>query len=302
MSSGKAIMALLRLPFMTVTIGAILLGSFFAYHETGSINILYFVLALLGSCFFHIATNVANDYFDFKSGNDMANISGTSPFSGGSRMVVDGLVKPGQAFVVSLIFAVLGSAIGLYLNSVTEGNVVLVIGILGLIFVYGYNGLPLQLVNKGLGEIAIFLAWGPFMVLGAFYVQAQAFPNIWPFIVAIPSGIMTTLVLLINEFADKEADASVGRKTWVILFGEYTALRFYLVLAVLCYAIVATGVLLDRFPFWSLLVFVTLIMPFQAYKIAKQSLGDWGRFMGAVKNTILMNLLFLVILSVSFLF
>ena len=59
-------------------------------------NILYFVLALLGSCFFHIATNVANDYFDFKSGNDAANISATSPFSGGSRMVVDGMVKPGQ--------------------------------------------------------------------------------------------------------------------------------------------------------------------------------------------------------------
>jgi len=287
---------------MTVTIGAILLGSFFAYHETGSFNILYFVLALLGSCFFHIATNVANDYFDFKSGNDAANLSATSPFSGGSRMIVDGLIKPGKALAVSLIFAALGSMMGLYLNFATEGNVVLVIGILGLIFVYGYNGRPLQLVNLGLGEIAIFLAWGPLMVLGAYYVQAQSFQSVWPFIVAIPSGILTTLVLLINEFADKEADASTGRKTWVIMFGEHKSLVLYMILAIICYIVVIAGVWLDRFPLWSLLVGITIIMPFQTYKIAKNSLGDWGKFLGAVKNTILLNLLFLVILSVSFLF
>ncbi len=293
---------LLRLPFMTVTIGAILLGSFFAYHETGSFNVLHFVLALLGSCFFHIATNVANDYFDFKSGNDAANISATTPFSGGSRMVLEGLVKPGKALAISWIFAALGSIMGLYLNFATEGNVVLVIGILGLIFVYGYNGRPLQLVNLGLGEIAIFLAWGPLMVLGAYYVQAQSFQTIWPFIVAIPSGILTTLVLLINEFADKEADASTGRKTWVIMFGEKKALILYMILAYLCYVIVAVGVWLDRFPLWSLLVGITIIMPLQTYKIAKNSLGNWGKFLGAVKNAILLNLLFLVILSVSFLF
>jgi 1,4-dihydroxy-2-naphthoate octaprenyltransferase len=293
---------LLRLPFMTVTIGGILLGTFYAVHETGTLNILYFVLALMGACFFHIATNVANDYFDFKSGNDAANISATSPFSGGSRMVLEGMVSPGKALVVSLIFAFLGSVIGLYLNFVTSGNVVLIIGLLGLIFVYSYNGPPFRLVDKGLGEIAIFLSWGPLMVLGAYYVQVQSFQSIWPFIVAVPSGIMTTLVLLINEFADKEADASTGRKTWVIMFGEQTALKLYLFLAFICYLVVAVGVLLNRFPLWSLLVGITLIMPFQTYKIAKSSLGDWAKFLGAVKNTILMNLLFLLILSVSFLF
>jgi len=302
LSNAKAIVTLLRLPFMTVTVGAILLGSFFAYHETGSFNILHFVLALLGACFFHIATNVANDYYDYKSGNDAANRSATSPFSGGSRMVLDGLVKPGQALAVSLTFAALGSVMGLYLNHVTEGNVVLVLGVLGLIFVYGYNGLPLQLVNKGLGEIAIFLAWGPLMVLGAYYVQANSFLSLWPFIVAIPSGILTTLVLLINEFADKEADVSTNRKTWVIMFGENTALILYLMLALLCYVVVAVGVLLDRFPLWSLLVGITIFMPIQSYTIAKKSLGDWGKFLGAVKSTILLNLVFLVLLSVSFLF
>lgn len=293
-------MMLLRLPFMTVTIGAVLLGTAFATWETGQFNVLHFVLALLGSCFFHIATNVANDYFDFKIGADAINVSKTTPFSGGSRMILEGFVPPRQALLVSIIFAFSGSAIGLYLNFATEGNAVLIIGVIAIIFIYGYNGMPLKLVNKGLGEIAIFLAWGPLVVLGAYYVQAESFPSFWPLIVSIPSGLMTTLVLLINEFADRDADASVGRRTWVILLGFKRSLHLYLALALLCFAIVIIGILFGNWPLWSLLVFITIPLPFLAAKSGSQNLCNWTGFLAAVKATILMNFLFLVILSVSF--
>ncbi|MBN1223257.1 MAG: prenyltransferase [Candidatus Aminicenantes bacterium] len=300
MNKGKAILILLRLPFLTVTIGAVLLGTAFAVWTTGQFRLLHFVLALLGSCFFHIATNVANDYFDYKSGNDAANVSGTTPFSGGSRMILEGFVSARQALAVSLIFTVLGSLIGFYLNFAVKGNAVLLIGFLALIFIYSYNGFPLKLVNKGLGEIAIFTAWGPLIVLGSYYVQAESFQSLWPFIVSIPSGILTTLVLLINEFADRDADASVGRKTWVILLGLKNGLRLYLVLALLCYVVVIAGVLLNNWPVWSLLVFITLPLLLKAFQTGVRSLGDWTVFLGAVKATILMNFLFLVILSLSF--
>jgi 1,4-dihydroxy-2-naphthoate octaprenyltransferase len=294
-------MTLLRLPFMTVTIGAVLLGTAYAHFVTGRFHFLNFALTLLGACFFHIATNVANDYFDYKSGNDAANLSGTSPFSGGSRVLVEGKVPAGTALAVSLLFAAAGGAIGLYLNLVTPGNQILWIGLAGVFLVYSYNGFPLRLVNLGLGEIAIFLAWGPVMVLGSYYVQAQAFGSWWPVIVSVPSGLLTTLVLLINEFADREADLSTGRRTWVIMFGPRTALVLYLISALLCYVVVLTGVLMDRFPLWSLLVGLTLMMPFQAYLTGRAHLEEWGKFLGAVKTTILMNLLFLVIWSATFL-
>jgi len=300
MKKAKAIVILLRLPFLTVTVGAVLLGSAFACWHRGQFNTLHFILALIGSCFFHIATNVANDYFDFKSGADAVNVSGTTPFSGGSRMILEGFVSPDQALLVSIIFALLGSAIGLYLNFVTEANAILIIGMLAVIFIYGYNGVPLKLVNKGLGELAIFTAWGPLIVLGSYYVQVESFPSFWPLIVAIPSGLMTTLVLLINEFADRDADASVGRRTWVILLGFKKSLRLYLCLALLCYVIVILGILFGNWPLLSLLVFVTIPLPFLAYKAGSQSLGKWTAFLAAVKATILMNFLFLVILSVSF--
>jgi len=300
MKKSKAILLLLRLPFLTVTAGAVFLGTAFAWWKTGRFDILLFILTFFGACFLHISCNVANDYFDFKSGNDASNKNALVPFSGGSRMVLDGFVKPGEALAVSLVFAVLGSAIGLYLNAVSRGNVVLIIGIAALFFVFSYNGFPARLVNIGLGEIGIFLAWGPLMVLGAYYVQAESISSLWPLVVAFPSGILTTLVLLINEFADKEADFSTGRKTWVILFGFRKSLLIYLFLAISCYVAVLAGVIFGSWPLWSLLVLITLPLPFLVYRIGRANLENWPGFFPAVKNTILMNFVFLIILSVSF--
>jgi 1,4-dihydroxy-2-naphthoate octaprenyltransferase len=300
MKKTKAILLLLRLPFLTVTIGAVFVGTAFARWHHGAFDFSRFLLVFFGSCFFHIACNVANDYFDFKSGNDALNKNAITPFSGGSRMVLDGFVRPNQALTVSIVFAVLGSAIGIYLNAISAGNVVLFIGIAALFLVYGYNGFPLRLVNKGLGEIAIFLAWGPFIVLGSYYVQAQVISSLWPLIVAIPSGVMTTLVLLINEFADKEADEATGRKTFVILFGFKPSLLIYLFLALSCYAVVLLGVFFGGWPLLSLIVFLTLPLPIQSFRIGWQNIGKWQDFFPTVKNTILMNFLFLIILSGSY--
>ena len=300
MKKSKAILLLLRLPFLTVTIGAVVVGTAFALWHQNVFNLPKFLLVLFGSCFFHIACNVANDYFDFKSGNDALNKNAITPFSGGSRMVLDGFVQPKEALIVSIVFAALGSAIGIYLNAISSGNFVLFVGIAALFLVYGYNGFPLRLVHKGLGEIAIFLAWGPFIVCGSYFVQAQSISSSWPWIVAIPSGVLTTLVLLINEFPDKEADEATARKTWVILFGFKASLLIYLFLALICYAVVVFGVVFGDWPLLSLLVFITLPMPILSFRVGWKNIGKWAEFFPAVKNTILMNFLFLVILSVSY--
>lgn len=301
MSQWKAILILLRLPFLTVSLGAVFVGTAFAWWHTGRFNLLFFFLALVGSCFLHIACNVANDYFDFKSGNDAANQTGMTPFSGGSRMILEGFVKPEKALAVSLIFAILGSAAGLYLNFILKGNVILLIGVAALFLVYSYNGVPLRLVDKGVGEVGIFFAWGPLMVLGSYYVQAESFSSVWPLIVAVPSGILTTLVLLINEFADRESDSLVGRKTWVILLGYKKGLLLYLLLALSCFVIVLIGVLFGAWPFWSLLTMLVLPLPLMAFQVGMKNLENWPGFLPVVKTTILMNFAFLVILSFSFL-
>ncbi len=299
MNKSKAILLLLRLPFLTVTLGAVFLGTALAYYYAQQFDFIRFILVLVGASFLHIACNVGNDYFDFKSGNDASNINAMVPFSGGSRMILDGFVMPGEALVVSFVFAVLGSVIGLYLNALVKGNIILLIGIAAIFFVYSYNGFPFRLVNIKLGETAIFLAWGPLMVMGAFYVQAENFASIWPVMVSSVSGILTTLVLLINEFADKEADESSGRKTWVILFGYKKSLYIYFFLALSCYLIVTVCVIGGGLPLWSLMVFVTLPLPFIAFRTGMKNIGNWPDFFPAIKTTILMNFALLVILSIS---
>jgi len=300
MRKSKAIILLLRLPFLVVTFGAVFVGTAFAWWSARQFDLGLFLLTLIGASFLHLACNVANDYFDYRSGTDAANVYAVAPFSGGSRMVLDGFVKPGQALAVSFVFAILGSAIGLYLNAVSAGNVILFIGVAALLLVFGYNGPPLKLVNLGIGEIGIFLAWGPLMVLGAYYVQVQSFPSFWPLLAALIPGILTTLVLVINEFADAEADRSAGRKTWVILFGFKKTLYFYLTLLSGCYVVILAGVLFGGWPLWSLFVMVTLPLSLMAFRVAMKNIGNWPAFLPAVKTTILINFVFSVILSISF--
>ena len=300
MKKSKAIVLLLRLPFLVVTLGSVFVGTAFAWWYARQFDLVLFLLTMIGACFLHLACNVANDYFDYKSGTDAANVYAVAPFSGGSRMVLDGFVKPGEALAISIILAILGSAIGLYLNAVSAGNVILLIGVAALLLVFGYNGPPLKLVNLGIGEIGIFLAWGPLMVLGAYYVQAQSFSSFWPLIAALPPGILTTLVLVINEFADAEADRSARRKTWVILFGFKKTVYIYLALALGCYIVILAGVLFGGWPLWSLLVMLTLPLSFMAFRIALKNIENWTAFLPAVKTTILINFVFLVILSITF--
>jgi len=88
MKKTKAVVLLMRLPFLTVTLGGVALGTGFARWETGAWDPLIAALAFLGAAFIHAATNVVNDYYDYKAGTDAANRSGTSPFSGGSGMVL----------------------------------------------------------------------------------------------------------------------------------------------------------------------------------------------------------------------
>jgi len=300
MSKLKAILLLMRIPFLTVTIASVFLGASFALFHANTFNIGLFILTLLGTSFLHLACNVANDYFDYIRGTDTLNKSATQPFSGGSRMILDGFIKPKEALIISFALASLGAGIGLYLNYITKGNIILLIGIIGLLLVYGYNSPPLNLVYKGLGELGIFLAWGPLMVIGSYYVQAQKISP-WIFILSIPPGILTTLVLLINEFADEEADRGVGRKTLVIIFGRKKALNIYFFLFCLCYLTVCIGVALKTFPLISFIVFITFPLAWISYKLSRKNLGNWKKFLSSVKTTILINFSFSIILGLSFL-
>src|SRR3989338_847528 len=105
----------LRAPFFTATIVPVLLGAIIAWYDTGSFIWVKFWLTFAGALFMHAGTNLANDYFDHQSGCDEINATPT-PFSGGSRVIQQGLIKAKNILFAALAFFIFGSLIGFYLN------------------------------------------------------------------------------------------------------------------------------------------------------------------------------------------
>ena len=202
----------IRAPFFTASAIPVLVGTALAWNMTGRFDWFKFILVLIGVPMFNAGTNLANDYYDHKTGNDEVNLTPT-PFSGGSRVIQKGMVPPRQMLIGSFLFFGLGSVIGLYLNAVTPGNIILYLGIFGLLTGFFYTATPVLIGYRGIGELIVGLDLGVLAVIGAFYVQAQSLS--WPaFWISLPIGFLVAGILYINQFPDYDADKAVNKSTW----------------------------------------------------------------------------------------
>ena len=210
---------IIRAPFLTATIAPILLGSAIAYNQFDTFNWSIFWLVFVGALFAHIGTNVINDYFDHTSRNDEMNKL-FSPFNGGSRAIQSGLITPASTLIVSIISFAITIAIGLELNNIVFGNyfamsILMYLGLIGVFLGIMYTGF-LRLAYNGLGDLAVFIGFGPLMVYGAAYMQNQSVDPITTLLFSLPIGILIALVLFINCFQDYNADKAVNKNSWVV--------------------------------------------------------------------------------------
>ena len=171
LSFGWLFLRATRLPFLTATFVPVLLGIAVAAWADGFSWWLALLTVIGGACI-HLGLNVANDVFDTHSGADEANVNPTQ-FSGGSRVILYGLVSMRQMALLSLAFYAVGIGIGVFLAA-TSGWGLLWIGVAGALISLFYTAPPLQLVHRGLGEICVGLGFGPIMALGAYFVQTGA--------------------------------------------------------------------------------------------------------------------------------
>src|SRR5712692_7659383 len=210
-------MRIMRVPFLQATLIPVTLGGVIAWQVVKVFRWDLFLLTLLGASLIQIATNMFNDYFDFKSGNDLQ-VKHQNPFAGGGRILTAGLISPTKHFLVSSAFLLLGCLIGLYFVFVQGLTSLFWLGLIGVISSYFYVGPPFKLAYRGIGELIVGLNFGPVMTLGAYYVQAHSFA-IAPLLASIPVGLLIAAVLWINEFPDMDADNAVGKKTLVLRLG-----------------------------------------------------------------------------------
>ena len=216
---------LLRAPFFTASVVPVLVGTSLAYAVGGVFNLPIFILALFAMMALHGSANIANDYFDHKSGTDWVNKNPT-PFSGGSRLIQSGEINPRSVLIASWIYLAIGIVSGISLLAITKSLFVLTLGILGLTGGYFYTATPIKLGYRTAGEVTIAFLFGLLPVYGAYYVQTMRFDFV-PIVPALIIALLIFLVILANEFADAKADRAVNKKTIVAQFGITAAIWVY---------------------------------------------------------------------------
>jgi 1,4-dihydroxy-2-naphthoate polyprenyltransferase len=226
-----------RLPFLTATLIPVILGVAAAALR-GSFDLWLAVLTFFGGAFVHLGLNVANDVFDTMSGADQANTTPTQ-FSGGSRVIHYGLMKLRTMALMSAGFYLAGIAIGFYLAATRGFWPLFWLGAAGVGISIAYTAPPFRLVHRGVGEIAVALGFGPIMLLGAYYVQAQSY-DLEPVLLSIPVAILIAMVLYVNEVPDIAGDAAAGKRTLPVRFGKGTVVRIYEVALAVTYASIAS--------------------------------------------------------------
>ena len=286
----------MRIPFLQATFVPVVLGGVIAFQIAHIFNWGTFLLTLLGGSLIQIATNMFNDYFDFKSGNDLQ-VRHQNPFAGGGRVLTAGLVKPSTHLLVSTTFLVLGALIGLYFVFALSLPYLFLLGLIGIVSSYFYVGPPFRLAYRGVGELVVGINFGPVMTLGAYYVQTGSFA-VEPLLASIPVGLLIAAVLWINEFPDMDADNAVGKKTLVLRLGYVRSIRVYLGMVLLAYLLLIIYSLLavmSIIPITSLASLIALLsFPFavKAAKILRANYKDPHAIIPANANTIFLHLSF----------
>lgn len=286
----------LRAPFFTAAVIPVLFGAALVWWREGIFDIALMLIIAAGTVSLNAGTNLANDYFDFKSGGDRINEART-PFNGGMPFLIEGVLDPKKVYLASLICFGIGGAIGLYL-AWTINWWILPVGIVGGLFGYLYVAPKVNLAALGLGEIAVGLGFGPLSVLGT-YIVLTGNVDLIAFIAGLPIGFLITLVLYINQFPDMEADASVGKNHWVVRLGRKKASSGYPMILGGTYAFVALAVLIDLLPAFALLFFLTLPLALKASKIVLTNANNVRALLPAQAITVQIHLFGGLLLAVG---
>ena len=288
----------LRAHFLTATAAPLLVGTAVAWYAAGSFDLVNFLLACAGGILIHLGANMSNDYFDFASETDVKNASG-SAYSGGSRVIQEGLIPARQILIAAIACFAAGSFIGVLLVVKLRSIPLLAIGLLGVFCAYFYTGTPLRLGYRGFAELLNGVSFGPIIALGAYAVQAPLWSTT-AFLASIPPGLLLAVVLMINEFPDFNSDKAVGKKTIVVLLGKRRALAVYHVAMLIPFLWVPGLVIAGIFPGWTLLSLLSLPFAWSAFRVSRKHFMDNTKIVAANMNTFLLHLAFNLLLALGF--
>lgn len=202
-----------------------------AAAAAGPVNWGWLAATVIGIYAIEVAKNASGEIFDFDSGTDLdVSTADRSPFSGGKRVLVDGLLTRTQTKTIAALGYIVAALIGLGIVAARE-FAVLWLGLVGIGLAYFYHAPPVKLSYRGLGEMAVAVTYGPLLCAGTYLVQRGSV-SAKVILLSLPLGLLISAFLLINEFPDYLADTEADKRTLVVRWGRTTASRaFVLVLA-----------------------------------------------------------------------
>jgi 1,4-dihydroxy-2-naphthoate octaprenyltransferase len=236
-------------PFsLTASAVPVLVGGGLAL-AAGRFDGLTFALLLIASLIVQVATNIFNEYYDYRRGLD------TPESVGIAGVIVSGQVRAEAVLRSALVCFVVAFALGLWLVART-GWPVLAVGLLCALSAWAYSGGPRPVAYTPLGEVQVFVFMGLIQVGLGYYVHTGtlAWPALWA---ALPVGCLVAAILLANNLRDQASDAARGRRTLPIVLGRASALRILVALLAGAYVTLVAGVALGQLPWPALLAWLT---------------------------------------------
>jgi 1,4-dihydroxy-2-naphthoate octaprenyltransferase len=235
----------------------------------GAFDVWLFLLTLVGAVCVHGATNLINDYFDYKSGVDRP---GAPTTLYRPHPLVQGLISPRAVLWVSAGLYAIAAIIGLALLALKGAGLLWFI-LLGAIASFFYTAGPIKYKYLALGELAVFLMWGPVIVGGTYFVQRGSL-NPDAVLISVPFGLLVALVLLANNLRDIDYDRSAGIATLGTLLGQQKTRVLYQGLILLAYLAIALLIALKILSPWGLLVFFSAPVAFRLIRTLQREIPN----------------------------
>jgi 1,4-dihydroxy-2-naphthoate polyprenyltransferase len=254
-----------RPPFFVATLIPLVIGWIMAW--SGGFHIARFLLVVLACFMVHLATNLANDYFDYREGTD----AGDS--IGGSRVIQEGKILPHSLIKAILLLYGLACIAAFYLMISLDLLMLLPVVLFAFFSSLFYVAPPIKYGYHGLGELLVGINMGPIMVVGTYWIMAGR-PDYAPLEVSIPTGLMVASILYYQSLPDMETDERVGKRTLAIMLGKRGALLGFIAFFLLIYGSIVTLVVIGRLTWVSILCLLTLPLFLRVVRLVKTT-DDW---------------------------
>ena len=188
------------------------------------------LLALVVALALQVGVNYANDYSDGRRGTDTDRV-------GPMRLVGSGAAAPRQVLVAACLAFAVGALAGLGLAALSSWWLVAV-GAVCIVAAWTYTGGPISYGYRALGEVFVFVFFGPVAVVGTTYVQTLTLPGL-AFAVSVPIGLLIVAILVVNNLRDIDGDAAVGKRSLAVLLGDRATRLVFVGLFVVAFAVIA---------------------------------------------------------------